>query len=908
MASIFRDYLDVVASLLNSPDTFVIFQVTVLFWVKSLLNCIVYIISFGWLKDILYLPLVLPKWQELIYYEDFFYEDLNWAYFQNILTDKTNIFVIFVIGFLNSFFCSLPLSTTHLLATRRLFLHGLAPAVASTGGIILGQCLYIMLTLFGIRSAIIPWVSWDPLTYICGVVLLWSTIYSLTTEQTLRSIKWSEKSVLIRLFFQSFLLTWTEQAIIYQYIINLNFSNQPNILSSHLDFGAHLYYIFGLLLGHCFFGGLFLFIGLFVKQNLLVLIPIPYTFVIRRMDSGFLILILGFSISIFPYYGFDYLLTKPLGFFSQEKFVNSYIFPQHRRTDKGKLLVGPESFPPHDIDTDISYFDRGNYGQTIDFFRRHSEELNFQAEYAWTTRWDRTSNLNSGSGKSAQSSILRVLNIDDEQTQEKKEALLGDEYHFYIQRLKHSDKTNPSVPSITDMVNLSKRYELGSSSLSITEKDLDPYLDRDMGIDSRISQNVNDNTGMKDNLYLNRIAITGLGHRINDFLIPRLKNNMFFATDTFTFEKRLIRPKAVIASERYVKFKFHKNLVYKTLLNLEMDAYLNREPKDYHFHLFDEAYLCHCRYWLSKYHDTLRAYQSVPYLTSFYEKTGGSKSFVDRAYNHKFKGSMKVIRKLVALKPKREVTDFDALSYRFDQTLFENGQGPFLNHEELSLSDLISSKIASNDPMTKSQEHTWNAFPDLGFYANLEFDSYSQKDKEKSLSWRDFENHLHSGSEVFLELDDSTPFYLGWDNETRQMIFTKRFVSQNKNIYLQNSSQIQKFLKNPDTSTKDPLVFTTWPLPKDVLTYFKSKQKNTVMTLYEPTSNPGIAKGMKKILGSGNVLKEYVEPIEGKQWPQISHVPNNLKFLHVVHETPNPDRIGFVWPGTVYLNQYRDLK
>ena len=200
MISTIRDYLDVLSGILNTSHSyFDIVKVTFLFCFQSCIAFVQYIVTFGWFRDIMYLPILIPKCQQLILSEHFFYEDLNLNFFQTLVSSN-GVFGLFILGFLNSLFCCLPLSTTHLLAIRRLFVQGLVAGIASTVGIIVGQCAFIFFTIFGIRSAIIPWLSLDPLNAIIGIILLFSIVYEMANEKRIRPIDSSEKQLLRNIF------------------------------------------------------------------------------------------------------------------------------------------------------------------------------------------------------------------------------------------------------------------------------------------------------------------------------------------------------------------------------------------------------------------------------------------------------------------------------------------------------------------------------------------------------------------------------------------------------------------------------------------------------------------------------------------------------------------------------------
>ena len=277
MISTIRDYLDVLSGILNTSHSyFDIVKVTLMFFVQSLIGVLQYIVTFEWFRDIMYLPIIIPKCQQLVLSEHFFYEDLNLNFFQTLLNPETSnsIFGFFIIGLLNSLFCCLPLSTIHLLTIRRLFVQGLIAGIASVAGVIIGQCGFIFCTVFGVRSAIIPWVSLDPLNYILGLVLLLTSVYEMANEKRIRPIESSEKTTLRNIFIISVLFTWTEQANIGQYLTNITVSNEGSLLSlGGSTLTDHLSYFLGILAGHILFSGVFIALSLAIKNDLLLWCP-----------------------------------------------------------------------------------------------------------------------------------------------------------------------------------------------------------------------------------------------------------------------------------------------------------------------------------------------------------------------------------------------------------------------------------------------------------------------------------------------------------------------------------------------------------------------------------------------------------------------------------------------------------
>lgn len=800
MISLIRDYLDVLSGILNiSHSYFDIVKVTLVFFGQSLIHFFQYLITFGWFRDIMYLPILLPKYQQLVLSERFFYEDLNVEFFQHLADSSNGIFGACILGFLNSLFCCLPLSTTHLLAIRRLFVQGMVAGVASTAGIILGQCAFIFCTVFGIRAMIIPWFSWDPLNYILGLILLFSVVYEMANEKRIRPIEISEQQTLRNIFLISILFTWTEQANISQYLTNVTLSNQPSILTLGGTGQAlpHFAYFIGILLGHICFSGIFIGLSVVVKNGLFTLSKLPYSVWLKRVNSAFLVVILGLSFSSTPYYSLDYLLAGPLGFISQDKLLDSSIFSQRNTQDPSRLLTSMDIVFPFSIDTDISYFDRGDYGEQPGFFKRNYEELNYQGEYAWLVRRDKKPNLYS----SAQTTRTKIRDL----------------FQFDQNDLNPTDSTTDKSETGGKKGANANPYQLAGTFKT---------GDRDrLKVKKRYEENYDES-------------------RANEtFLISESFNN-FPQTDV-----------SLAPLETTLKQKYYANRVYKTLLNVEIDAFLKREPNSYKLTPEEENAVFRKRYLLAKYHDTIRAYQELPYRDEFNEFFQGSKSFVDRAYHHQFKGNLGTLKRLFAV-------TFDGNSdaiLKYDQPLLVDNTNlkNQLIHEELSFGD-------------ESKRFDF-----------MDFKETDNKDTVKT--------------SPLLESQDSTPFYLGWDNEKRQMILTKRFVPQlanNIDLDLQKvtNKEFYSFLKatNSDLPNERALTFTTWPLKKDKVLEVKSKPNNQAVTLFEPTTNPEMLSILKIVSASrgGNV--------------EIYSFPTNMRFFNKTPEHLAPNQGGLVWPGSQY--------
>lgn len=788
MIPFIRDYLEILSdSAVSTASSFEVFQMNFKFFLSAFASGLGYLLTFGWVRDILYLPIVLPKWQEAILSEHFFIEGFNLNLFPN-LTDsaQTGLISLLILGFLNSFICCLPLSTVHFLSLRRLFVQGVTAGVASILGMVTGQCLFIALIIFGARFILIPWFNLDPLNYFLGVVLLFMVIYDMASEKRIRPVEISEQNVLVKIFAISFLLSWTEQATLGQYLSNVNFNNQASLLTLNGvgSFGGHLSYIVGLILGHLFFSGLFLELSLLIRKGLLTISGLPYSVWVKQTNFVFLTFILGCNLSSIPYYGLDYLITKPLGFISQDKTVENSFLSGKNLKDPSRLLTSVEAVFPLTIDTNISHFDRDSYGEQPGFFKRNFEELNYQGEYAWIVRRDRKPDLYS-SGETTKTRIRNLFQNQDSEATFDNSTESNKPNQVNTRRGAAEKTANPFFSDFTtqsvDRQKLKKRFD----ELYTETKEKDTYL---------------------------------MGDSFNNF--PLLTNQQS-------------------PTEIALKQKYYSNGVYKTLLNIEIDSFLNRQPKNYTLTADEENALFQKRLLLGQYYDTIRAYDKIPYYLEFNDLFQGSKSFADRAYNHQFKGNLHVVRRLFAVTLDSKENSEQKSVLKYDMPLFSDKEKDqnYLIHEELT------NQSVQNNP--------------------------------------------------FLELTDSTPIYFGWDAETRQMILTKRFKPSPffvNNENLTDSSNFIKLLKStekldPPLDSTDSAYFTTWPIQKDRLRELKSKPNNRVMTLFEPVTNPDIQRIVH--ISSSSRMSPDKQP----------SLPINMRYLGKIADRLAPNHGGVIWPG-----------
>ena len=654
-----KDYIDLLNNVYDSVSGDItlqqLIQQTFLYIFSSIKFLTVYILSFQWLRDLTYLPIIIPQISTAILKEAYFL-DIPSSNFFTLLETPTYDNNKFIIGLLNSFFLCLPLSTTHFISVRRLLIQGVPAGLVSSIGTILGYTCFLFSVLFGLRLTVIPWLSYEPLSYIIGVFLTLTVVYAMAHEHTIRKFDWSQKSQLIQIFVINFVLTWTEQSCFFTYFGNLTLNPQPTILdnfSSITGSGsvlAHSSYLIGILLGSLIFTSFFIIVCLQVNNVYLKLSGLSYSRWLKQANFSLLTLIIAFTFTSIPFYSLDYLFTGSLGFISQDKAFEKTSFSLKNLKDSHEVLGGYSGFKS--LGTDVTPFDRGNYllRDTNESF----EDLNYQGEYAWTARQDRQALYKTEKSRKLISGFFKKTNRNLGQKESEIETLTSSQEQSSSQR----DSPKPT-------------------------EDLD-FLDNPESLDES-----SENSGPSAYFFK-------LNDRINnDFKITQpLKPllNASFSQEFFQETSNTIDPEL----EKTIKQKYYSNPIYKLLLNADIDLFLRRQPSSYSLSPKEEENLFQKRLILSNYYDSLRYYKKLPYTKDFQTFFNGSKSYADRVYNQQFKGTLKVVRRLFSItfneplpfpEGQREDNFSKKIILKFDQPLYKNFKptNSVIGHEELRL-------------------------------------------------------------------------------------------------------------------------------------------------------------------------------------------------------------------------------
>lgn len=648
-----RDYVETLNTLSQSVGTDLTINQfvseTLLYILKTIKTGLFYILSLQWLRDFTLLPIVLPTVSTSIVKETFFLETPSQVFFDFLEIPDLHENK-FLLGFVNSFFLSFPLSVVSLIAIRRLLIQGIAPALYTIGGYLLGQIVFLGCTIFGIRQILIPWLTFEPLISFVGLILIFQLLHFMRRE-FLPLREW----VLPRYnwyFVTSFILAWCDHTSVFQYLGNVtassnvtwleNFSSSTPI-SSFLN---HFLYLFGILLGCSFFTVLWGLLCFQIQNWFLIYTNLSKSAFLQLLHKVTFVSVFGLSFTLIPFYGYEYVLTGPLGFVSQDSLFQQTLFEQRNEQIKAynPQLSDRETNYQY-IHVDVSPFDRGDY---LVYSRSDSplsfEELNYRGEYDWANR---INYLNSVESRSSFLSLSKIL--------------------------KKQKKPSPVSPMETQMSQLDKQNAFFSEKDGLADFSSGQAFDAGDFAGELPSEGWD--RFNKNYLVADPKAPPIVGKEIP---VEAVYNTIYKSS----FPRDFLRTaRAQPGVEQQFKQKYYSNPIYKALLTLDIDLFLKRQPKKFQLSAQHQTDLYQKRQSLESYCNSLREYGNLPYSEAFDVIFDGAKSFANKAYNQQFKGTWRSIRRLFALTP-TENTNLMVLT--FDQPLYQSTENQSnVYHEEL---------------------------------------------------------------------------------------------------------------------------------------------------------------------------------------------------------------------------------
>lgn len=353
-----RDYVDLINAnfdsfhqTFGSEMTLAAFtKGTSLYLWQSLKVAFLYVFTLQWLRDLAYLPVIIPDFTFDIFRTVFVkYPSLpvTTSAMSFLSGTPTLVQSKFVVGFFNSFFASLPLTFAHLISARQFYVKGWRAAAATNAGIIAGHLFFLAAVLFGWRPVLLPWLQFEPGTFLIALAVTYYTIKSTfgraAFQQMLTAPEFAKTAGI------GFLLMLCDQGVLFKYLSTLTGGLEPTYLEPVTGTAGssltqqHLLYLGGFLVGSVAFTAFFFWLAALFRQVIATVTNISYiTFAARVNSLSQIAFIATFCIS-FSFYGLDFLCAKPLGFVPYDRALVPGTFASYTLEDKQLGIRGVPS-------------------------------------------------------------------------------------------------------------------------------------------------------------------------------------------------------------------------------------------------------------------------------------------------------------------------------------------------------------------------------------------------------------------------------------------------------------------------------------------------------------------------------------------------------------------------------------
>ena len=916
-----RDYVDFINQNYDSmwshgnllENFLVIFSHTLVYLFESIKYGLFYLFTFRWLTDLLYLPSWTPHLSKALLRENFYPLQSPLVNSFTLLEAPPLLHNKFFVGFLNSFFVSLPTSALHLLAARRLLVEGIPAGVAAGMGTIVGQSCFLASILFGWRWILIPWLSFEPLNYLVGILVLFQTIYTICHRPSIKIVSLSERSTLLTFFFLNLFLTWCEQSSLFQYIGNLTLTSDPSYVehffaSSRLSsLGTHVFYLIGFVLGSCCFSLLFALMGLKLKDWWLRWSTMTTSRLVNRLNFFFLVGVTALSLASIPYYGIDYLFTKGLGFIPEDKTLKETGFgPAAGMADISRYLGIASRYKY--LDTDVTPFDQGLYMAPP--FPRSFEDLNYQGEQYWTAKMDRKVLSASTAGQKGKQFASKWGRLFGEAI--KKEVPLDEKILLKQSSraiIKDGEQESPSISAVQKSKNESFLEEPVLWYREFEKISVDPSLTPSWSDTEQITASLDDEDWNEEEQITASISDFEKTEsdqeeleRVREPLPLETEQDSQTQEDQISQEERLFRQFFTLLRpgfspffrqdipeptnlEKFLKNKFYENPLYHLLLRVDVDTFLARQPSSHGLSGTDEVDLARRRQLLADYYDSLQDYLELQESERSSEIDMGVASYANQVYNHQFKGTLKVVRRLfsITLDPEKNTNEERVL--KFDQPLFHSVE-------------------AEQHPLVHEEEN-----------------QFARSETNQS---------------PLIEMTNPRPFYAGWDEQLRRLVITTRYLPRNfatHGMRIPDTEVSRRFFKEyfplaqrldllsherkdavrsearaslrvGEEKKKDSALFDEVVASRERNSFFRSTKKILFTAWPLSTKRAESASTSSKTFAStneGKVVERrnlFIHPSgEYHDW-EIEWWPENLGTPVPDRSIIPPNRGGFVWPGS----------
>lgn len=225
------------------------------------------------------------------------------------------------------------------------------------------------------------------------------------------------------------------------------------------------------------------------------------------------------------------------------------------------------------------------------------------------------------------------------------------------------------------------------------------------------------------NLELYSTKLQKKENAIEEIFIQLFRNDIYLGYQDANSKNQIKQ----VQIHREFREKYYNNPIYKALINLDMYPFLLGQPKNYNLSVTDEINLFKHRLVLQNYLNTIQDYKKLV-------KTN-KESYGEKVYNQQFKGSLSLIR------------HFNAVNLNFD----------FNQNNSLSLIDSKSVK-----KVLKYDQPQYNSFLN-----------------ENKIFLHEELNKSNLDSSKYMMLNNTAPFYIGWDTSLRKFLIKASYVPEN---------------------------------------------------------------------------------------------------------------------------------
>nr|QUX32873.1 hypothetical chloroplast RF1 [Blidingia minima] len=359
-----KDYFDSLHEFALATDYVTFFgfvKATLSYVLHSLVLALYYVLSFHWLRDFMELPISFKHTYTLaleggiIKGKAVLNLAVNNGAFSFLDGSPANRHSLFS-GFFNSFFLSLPLSVAQILTLRAWLVNGSFAGICSLLGVFCGHFLFYFCMLFGLDFIMQPFFQFDFIVISVGCMITAETLYRLANFPSLTIFSVVDKKPLLNFFRLSLSLTWFEQICVSNYFGNVTVNPGFSLFETSNSgpfFLMTFFYFIGLMVGFLVWSLCFYFIIVQIRSFLSEkFVGISYFEMNQKIHYGCVIGLLAMTMSSFFYYGFDFFLTKPIGYVNEDQAMVG-VRPHHRQYIEIESYMEEEDIDAEQEDEDI---------------------------------------------------------------------------------------------------------------------------------------------------------------------------------------------------------------------------------------------------------------------------------------------------------------------------------------------------------------------------------------------------------------------------------------------------------------------------------------------------------------------------------------------------------------------------